>query len=196
VAIIIGLGGLLGCSSEPRQVAAEPELAPACDSLTQAFMGALKGRLTSAIADGGPAFAIEVCNVAAPELASEFSQRPGWQIRRVSDRARNPANAPSAYEARVLRDLAAPGAEPIFREWTASAAGDSVFWYFKTIRVGDLCLNCHGDPEDFDPEVVQTLADNYPEDQATGYASGDFRGALVVTVHAPEGLDAATGDSR
>jgi hypothetical protein len=154
-------------------------------------MGALKGKLSSALADGGPVFAINVCNVAAPELAAEFSLRPGWQIKRVSDRARNPANSPSAYEAGVLRHLAAAGADPVFHEWTVNAAGDSVFSYFKTIRMAELCLTCHGDPATFDPELLQALTETYPEDQATGYAAGDFRGALVVTVHLPEGLEPA-----
>jgi hypothetical protein len=186
--VVFGLGLLLGCASPPDQVVSEAELALACDSLTQAFMGELKGKLVSALDDGGPEFAINICNVAAPELASEFSVRPGWQIRRVSDRARNPANAPSAYEAGVLRYLGAEGAEPAFHEWSVDAAGDSVFSYFKTIRMAELCLNCHGDPAQFDPAVVQTLAEYYPEDHATGYQAGDFRGALLVTVHSPEGL--------
>src|SRR5690606_5516033 len=61
----------------------------------------LKARLQSAIESGGPASAIAVCNVAAPEIATELS-RDGWTVGRTSLKLRNPANRPDAWEQAAL----------------------------------------------------------------------------------------------
>lgn len=52
----------------------------------------------------------------------------------------------------------------------------------KPLVVGGACLACHGPREDIDPDVREVLDRRYPEDEATGYATGDFRGAISVTV--------------
>jgi hypothetical protein len=52
------------------------------------------------------------------------------------------------------------------------------------IRVGGLCLQCHGQPDDLAPGVVESLERLYPDDQATGFAEGDLRGWFWVEVPA------------
>ena len=49
------------------------------------------------------------------------------------------------------------------------------------------CLACHGAPEQIPAEVAAILAERYPDDQATGYAVGDLRGALWAEVRLPVG---------
>ena len=61
----------------------------------------------SALAVGGPTDAIEVCKIAAPEIAATASDAQGWRIGRTSLKLRNPANAPDAWELAVLRDFEA-----------------------------------------------------------------------------------------
>jgi hypothetical protein len=41
-----------------------------------------------------------------------------------------------------------------------------------------MCLQCHG--ANIAPPVAAKLAELYPEDQATGFAAGDFRGLFWV----------------
>ncbi|MBW2376809.1 MAG: DUF3365 domain-containing protein [Deltaproteobacteria bacterium] len=41
-----------------------------------------------------------------------------------------------------------------------------------------LCVTCHG--AELPPDLRARLAELYPEDQATGYAAGDFRGVFWV----------------
>jgi hypothetical protein len=48
--------------------------------------------------------------------------------------------------------------------------------------VQERCLQCHGDPAKFTPEVRKILASRYPADMATGYKAGDLRGMLSVRV--------------
>jgi len=168
----------------------EARLAVACDSLTQGFMSSLKKELMTAMSEGGPANAVSVCKTTAPDIAAEYSETPGWEIRRITGQPRNPENAASEYETGMLSRLAAAEAPPVLYEWKKHPEGDSTFYFFKTIRVADLCLTCHGDPATFPEELRQTLAEEYPDDQATGYAAGDFRGAFLVTVDYPEGAQA------
>ncbi len=71
------------------------------------FMDSLKGQLKTALQEGGPANAINVCKVEAPAIAVTQSQRHGWQIGRTSLQLRNPDNAPDAWEKAVLEKFEA-----------------------------------------------------------------------------------------
>jgi len=53
---------------------------------------------------------------------------------------------------------------------------------YAPMRVGEVCVRCHGDPDDLAPGVADLLAEEYPEDRATGYAMGDFRGVIRVSI--------------
>ena len=62
---------MVGCSSQKEQVVGfdKTKADLASEELITQFQSALKGELMAAIADGGPANAIEVCNTLAPHLA-------------------------------------------------------------------------------------------------------------------------------
>lgn len=53
---------------------------------------------------------------------------------------------------------------------------------YKPIAVASNCLACHGDPADQSPRLRAKLQALYPNDQATGYKSHDWRGVIRVTV--------------
>lgn len=182
---------IFGCAGEPApELPGDTQLAAACDSLTNQFMTELKGELMAALQDGGPAEAVGVCRVTAPDIADEYSQTPGWEIKRISSRTRNADNTPSEFEATLLAKLDAADAPPVLYQWAPGGDGDSTFYYLKAIRVAQPCLMCHGDRTTFSEELAQTLEEEYPDDQATGYQPGDLRGAFVVTVNYPEGAAA------
>jgi hypothetical protein len=54
------------------------------------------------------------------------------------------------------------------------------FRYMKALPVpADMpCLKCHG--EQLDPAVQARLKELYPGDKATGYKTGDLRGAVTI----------------
>jgi hypothetical protein len=139
----------------------------------------LKERLLAAMQEGGPAAGITVCADEAERLATETSARLGVAVRRTSDRARNPANDPNDWQARGLADLT--------RRLATGETGPSLVWMEsdeQEVRVmlpivtEPLCLTCHG--VELAPGVQEALAQRYPDDQATGYAAGDLRGAFSV----------------
>jgi len=55
--------------------------------------------------------------------------------------------------------------------------------YMKAIPTGPQCVVCHG--ENVAPALAETIQRLYPDDQATGFAPGDLRGAFTVTVELP-----------
>ncbi|NOT71620.1 MAG: DUF3365 domain-containing protein [Hyphomicrobium sp.] len=145
----------------------------------------LKGQLVAAIKSGGPASAIPVCKTIAPAIGNETSTKHNLSIRRTSLKVRNPANAPDAFELRVLEDFVKKleaGADPMTLEHSevVSTNGVSEFRYMKAIpTAAEPCLACHG--SDLKPEVKAGISKLYPDDKATGFKAGDLRGAFSVT---------------
>lgn len=155
----------------------------AADSLT----GALLGRLTAVMKQEGPAGAVDVCAREALPLTAGVAATRGVGMRRVTMQTRNAANAPDAWEAQVLATFEAqhragtltPATEVI--EAVETDRGPA-FRYMRPLLVRDPCLRCHGDAAAIDPAVKARIAAQYPADKATGYRSGDLRGAISVTV--------------
>lgn len=167
------------------QDAADPSmLVGQAKASVAAFASALKSELTAAMQAGGPLEAIEVCNTKAPAIADEISAQQGMEVSRVSERNRNPANAPSPWQAAVLNEFEsrkAAGEDPTTLTWQEIAETDAgrEFRFMKAIPTAPVCLACHG--EAIAPPVAEKLAMLYPEDKATGFREGDLRGAFAVT---------------
>ena len=47
-------------------------------------------------------------------------------------------------------------------------------------------MNCHGEPAAFPEQLTARLNELYPDDQATGYQTGQLRGAFRVVFAAAE----------
>jgi hypothetical protein len=55
---------------------------------------------------------------------------------------------------------------------------DTRLGYVEPIFLQPVCLTCHG--ETLAPDVASRIEELYPDDQATGFAVGDFRGLFWV----------------
>ena len=195
---MLAISVLIGCSGDKKDadsglLKSEQLARAAAGELIANFSTDLKGELVTAMNDGGPLGALDVCKVKAPEIALAHTQEGVWSIKRVSERFRNPDNKASAAELKILEMFADTSGEalPRWSEWTTSDGGDSTFTLFQAIRVNDLCLKCHGGADQLAPGVADKLAELYPNDRATGYAAGDLRGMFVVTIAWPEAKAAA-----
>ena len=168
-----------GCKKEAPAPTSPPEGVAQPDSVlvqrAQGLVGQLKqklvGALQQALKTGGPVQAINVCRDQAPELAKALAA-PGVRLGRTSDKLRNPKNAPQAWHKPLLEELSKVPAKPPAHR-TAKLA-DGSFGYAEPLYVQPLCLSCHG--AKLAPEVAAVLKEKYPEDQATGYVEGQFRG--------------------
>lgn len=110
----------------------------------------------------------------------------GWTVGRTSAKARNPDNKPDAWEAKVLADFEArkaAGEDPTKLEFfeVVTQGDEQRFRYMKAIVIPEKapCLACHG--AEIAPEVAEKLQALYPDDPATGYKTGDIRGAFTIT---------------
>jgi len=188
IVIIMGLLVLIGFvivavgySAEQAALRAEAVEARAA---SQTFATTLKSQLMADMKVDGPVGAISVCQQIAPAIAAQYST-DGLYIGRTALKLRNPANAPDAWERETLLGFQAAmdkGVAPAALErfaFFANKNGGKTFRYMKAIPVGQPCLACHG--SNLSPAVQKALGEHYPEDQATGFALGDLRGAFTVS---------------
>jgi len=165
--------------------AAQAERVATARGAIKGLGGALKEKLVAAMKDGGPVAALSVCSLEAPKIAEERSAASGMTVGRTALRVRNPNNAPDEFERRVMEDFIAKikaGADAMKLEHAevVDKDGKKVFRYMKPIMTAESpCLACHGST--LKPEVSAKIKDLYPEDQATGFAAGDMRGAFTVS---------------
>lgn len=175
-------------------LAAGPQQAPDLAALLQdtrakalPILPQVVAAMQTAVKEKGVEGAIPECREKTPRLLQSLRERTGWQIQRVSLKARNAGTGtPDAWEARQLADFdikVANGAKAEQLENSEIVTGPDgkrYFRYMKALPVGEVCLKCHG-PADTLPAGLKTaLATNYPADRATGYRLGEVRGALSV----------------
>jgi len=173
---------------EPRDAATEAALEEA-RSLAADLSGTLRSLLVAELQRGGYEGALRACSETAPRMTREWRQRTGQEARRVSLKNRNPENAPDAYERGVLEEMdrrKSEGKEASEHVAVVLEDGRRVLRYLQPLVTAPVCLNCHGTADDLSPRVRALLAERYPGDRATGYATGDIRGAVTVKVALPD----------
>lgn len=181
-AAVCGLGFAVPAYAADEDVEA---LKTEAAEIIKSFSQELQGALLTAMKDGGPVNAINICNEKAPEIAASAEATSGWSVARSSHKLRNPENAPDAYTAAVIddfvaREAAGETAKGLARAEIVEQDGQKVFRFVKAIPTGQPCLNCHGG-EDVKPEVVAKLAELYPDDAARGFSVDQMRGVFTLS---------------
>ncbi len=117
--------------------------------------------------------------VASNRIGMQVGEDIGYGVRQISDRYRNPKNAPDPFEMRVLeRFRADPRLIEAYEITTLD--GERVFRYLHSFAAEASCLECHGDPAAA-PDFIKLLFP--PEtDQAYHYRIGEVIGAASVTI--------------
>ncbi|MCB1520632.1 MAG: DUF3365 domain-containing protein [Hyphomicrobiaceae bacterium] len=144
----------------------------------------LKAKLVTAMKDGGPVAALDVCNIEAPKITAARSAESGMSVARTALKVRNQNNAADDFERRVMEQFIEKiksGADAMKLEHaeTVEMDGKKVFRYMKPIMTaGSPCLACHG--SELKPPVAEKIKALYPKDEATGFSAGDMRGAFTV----------------
>ena len=170
LALALGLG--CGGGSELGQ-----EHEARAQAALQPFKKELLGALMQALPGGG-AGAVEVCHAEAPKIAA--AQSSGRvAMGRTSHRLRNPDNAPEDWMKPLLAGYVGSTREDAGSPEMV-VVGDDRFGYVEPIYVNPVCLTCHG--TSVDASTRDALAARYPEDQATGFDDGEFRGIFWVTM--------------
>ncbi len=146
----------------------------------------LKQELGAAMQSGGPVAAVEICQLKAPQITHDLNASDDISIKRTSLKLRNPNNIPDAWERQVLESFedklakGTPASELSHMESFKSESGTTLRM-MRAIPVQGLCLACHGDENNMDPVLLGRLEKLYPNDLATGYQTGEIRGAFSVS---------------
>ncbi|MCB0755799.1 MAG: DUF3365 domain-containing protein [Flavobacteriales bacterium] len=190
ISLFVSLWLLQGCSEEkPKQVKHNVQYVSGPDEVTHIKLGneirdtvqaMLKSNLVQAMQNGGPVHAVQFCNTRAMELTNSYSEKYFTEVKRVSDKNRNPSNAPSEKEAEVIADfknMLANG-QPLSPKIAIDADGKKN--YYAPIFTGGVCLTCHGNEKNMQPELVAALDSLYPTDKARGYGVDELRGIWSI----------------
>lgn len=139
----------------------------------------LRQRLQLAMADKGPAHALDVCAGEAQAIRARIAHESQTNLGRSSLRLRTPADrAPDWVQAWLAEqgEKKAAGVQGFSRiDDTPSGRFARVL---EPIAIEKGCLPCHGPADKLGPGVNEALGARYPGDAAIGYAEGDLRGAI------------------
>jgi hypothetical protein len=176
-------GGDDATTSRQAREAAEQKARTA----TQRLTGTLMGEVQKSIKENGLAGTVTHCANRAQELSTLIGAEEGVEIRRVTEKTRNPLDAPDTYERQILARFADMAARGSIDPNTAHVEvqqkdGKEVLRFLKPIMISKTCLGCHGPSDAIPSDVQDALRAHYPSDLATGYREGDLRGAVSVLV--------------
>lgn len=135
------------------------------------FKKDLQRALKSGLAEG-PAEAIQVCRIRAPDIADALSV-DGVRMGRSSHRLRNPDNEAPEWVRPIMQAYLD---DPSSRTPRAVELEENRWGYVEPIVVQPLCLTCHG--SELAPDISARIAELYPDDRATGFEAGDLRGVF------------------
>lgn len=151
---------------------------------TKLLMDTLGKNMQMHMKHGGPMEALDFCSQQAYNLTENVNTKlpQGVSIRRISLQTRNPVNAPTEDEAKVLQHLIELQKEnkPLPKKVVEKVGEDTYKFYKPLVIVKPVCLKCHGDVQD--QKLKTEILNRYPEDKAMYYKMGDLRGAVVTTV--------------
>jgi hypothetical protein len=178
---------LTACATNEAKIeTAQADQIEASRAVAKTLVTQLGGKLKAEISANGPASAVAVCKVIAPQIAADLSRQTGWEVGRVGTRVRNAeTGTPDAWESKALASFAERmkrGEQPDTMELAevVTDASGKHLRYAKAIAVQSVCLTCHGSAESIPEGVKARLQVEYPMDKATGYSVGELRGAVVV----------------
>lgn len=150
----------------------------------------VRGLLFKELEKGGYASAVRVCSEVAQNIPRDVTTRTGHYVRRVSLGYRNPQDIPDDYERQKLEEFDRLNREKKLAHdyFEIVREGERDYLrYMRPLLAGPMCVTCHGEAAHIPPEVKAILAEKYPDDRATGYHTGDVRGAISVKIALPPG---------
>lgn len=136
--------------------------------------------LKAKLKNDGPIGALEFCNLRAYHFTDSMSQVYDAEIRRVSDKARNPNNKADERELEIIelfKNQLSSGGE--IQPVTKAFMEGYVHGYYPIVT-NDMCMKCHGDIDQMQEGLHDRITALYPEDLATGYKPIELRGIWVV----------------
>ncbi len=144
-------------------------------SLAEKLKKDLMAHVSSQIKKGGVISAISFCHEEALPITNTH-QNDKFNIGRTSQKIRNPKNRAANWMMSYLEEAKATTAKnPYKPQVVRLKEGKKVF--LSPLYVGAPCMQCHGK---LTQEVSAAIIKRYPNDEATDYQLGAFRGFVWV----------------
>lgn len=153
------------------------------DSISNIAQATLLQNVSKAMKAGGPVHAVEFCNIQAVPLMDSVSKANKVKVERVTDKNRNPDNYLKTENDRSAWAKFKSAFFKLEKPVPFVVEENRNLIYYKPIAIGmPTCLKCHGAPEqDVDVATLGKINEKYPNDLATNYKMGDFRGMWKVS---------------
>lgn len=139
--------------------------------LKKTLMGELKAKMNE-----NPIAAVEFCSKNAIDITKVVAKKHGLNIKRVSEKNRNPQNVADESDKKALMQFA----EAIKENKKPQAYVIVDNKYYEPLMTNEMCVVCHGKDGDISKETKEKIKQSYPADKATGYGVGELRGAIVI----------------
>ena len=139
--------------------------------LKKTLMGELKVKMSES-----PAVAVDFCSKNAMEITKAVAKKHGLNIKRVSEKNRNPQNAADENDKKALMQFA----ESLKQNGKPQSYVVVDNKYYEPLITNEMCIVCHGKDGVISKETKEKIKQNYPADKAIGYGVGELRGAIVI----------------
>lgn len=169
-------------TSEVKKEVDTETMTQLADSIAMHAQKTLLSNVAKAIQKGGTEYAVDFCNTSAITITDSIADLYTTDIQRITNKPRNPDNhlataKDSLVWSRMYRLMEEEGK---LADGSLEHDGDTYF-YYKPIAMGmPTCVKCHGGANDINARTKDIINKRYPNDQATGYKTGDFRGLWKI----------------
>ena len=152
---------------------------------SQTLIKTLGKNLKQHLKHGGALNALSFCSNQAMSITEKVNSKlpKGISVQRISEKYRNPSDAPNAQEATILSAFQTlQDNHVVMPKYLIQKVNNNTYRYYKPLLISKkACLICHGNISK-NPQLAKQIKKRYPLDKATGYKMGDLRGAVVVTI--------------
>lgn len=148
-------------------------------TLAADLKSSLMKNLSEKISKDGVVEAIPFCHANVKPIAKEAAKTrlAKYEFGRTSHKIRNVGNNPQPWADKYLKEFQGSFKGDIKKDYILTTVNNKKL-YMEPLYVQPQCLLCHG--ENVSAEVKSKLQTLYPQDKATGFKLGEFRGFIWV----------------
>jgi hypothetical protein len=149
-------------------------------ALAQDLKAGLMKNLSEKISKEGVEAAVPFCHENVRPIAKSISgeRSKKFEFGRSSHKVRNKNNTSPAWMAPYLKEFQGKQKGEVKKSFIIHTLEDSKRVYLEPLYVEARCLQCHG--ENISKNIKNKIRQLYPEDNATGFKLGEFRGFIWI----------------
>lgn len=149
-------------------------------SLASDLRTSLMQNLSDKIGKEGVENAVPFCHANVKLIAKGAARDriEKYEFGRTSHKVRNASNNPQPWADKYLKEFAGTKKGEIKKEYILHELQTGKNVYLEPLYVEAKCLLCHG--ENVAENVSKKIKELYPNDQATGFKTGEFRGFIWI----------------